>query len=61
MTETKRGAGRPPKPPGERTEARSIRLSQDDWAWLDTQGGATREIRALITARRAQQAGVPNL
>lgn len=64
MEPTKRGRGRPPgtgKPPGERTEARSIRLSEDDWAWLEAQpGGPTREIRAMITARRAQQQGVPN-
>jgi len=63
MEPTKRGRkpGTPAsnrKPPGERTEARSIRLSQDDWAWLETQGGPTREIRALSVARRAQLAGV---
>lgn len=58
-TPEQRGPGRPPKPPGERTQPRTIRLSEDDWAWLEAQpGGPTREIRALILARRAQLAGI---
>lgn len=49
--------GRPPgtgKPPGQRTEARSVRLSEDLWAWLEAQpNGPTPTIRRLVEAAKA--------
>ncbi|PTT86156.1 hypothetical protein DBR42_13900 [Pelomonas sp. HMWF004] len=39
MDQPKRGRGRPPKPPEERMEQRSIRLSLAHWAKIDANGG----------------------
>ena len=46
MEEPKRGRGRPPLPPEERLEQRSIRLTAAQWAKVDAHGIPW--LRALI-------------
>lgn len=38
MEDQKRGRGRPPTPPDERLEQRSIRLTAAQWAKIDANG-----------------------
>lgn len=55
MDEPKKGRGRPPAPPEERLEQRSIRLTAAQWAKVDANGVAW--LRALI--QRAKGASKP--
>jgi hypothetical protein len=50
MEEQKRARGRPPKPPDERLEQRSIRLTAAQWAKVDANGITW--LRSLIQRAR---------
>ena len=46
----KRGRGRPPKPPGERTRVVTVRLPEKVIDWLDRHGSFHDELKRLAVA-----------
>ena len=49
------GAGRKPLPESEKRHRRTIRLTDDEWAWCEAQGNASEYLRRLIEADRRRK------